>query len=216
MRLVVIDDHPLFREGVVNTLAKEADVTVIAEGATVDDAVRLAVTLRPDILLLDLDIPGGGLSAINRVSAAAPATRIVVLTFAASEEQLVAALNGGALSYVLKGVTGRELARIIRDAHAGHGYVPPELAANVLTARSASSSSHRVSLLDQLTGRERQILTMVGDGATNVEIARALSLAETTVKNTMTTIMQKLQVRNRVEAAILAIRASQSSLRRSS
>lgn len=78
MRLVVIDDHPLFREGVVNTLAKESDVTVIAEGATVDDAVRLAVTLRPDILLLDLDIPGGGLSAINRVSAAAPATRIVV------------------------------------------------------------------------------------------------------------------------------------------
>lgn len=216
MLLVIIDDHPLFREGVMNTLAKESDVTIIGEGASVEDAVCLAATLRPDILVLDLDIPGGGLSAIQRIIAAAPLTRIVVLTFADSEEKLVAALNGGALSYVLKGVTGRELARIIRDAHAGHGYVPPELAASVLTARNGSRTSHRVNVLDQLTERERQVLTMVGGGATNVEIARALSLAETTVKNIMTVVMQKLQVRNRVEAAILANRASQASLQRSS
>ena len=216
MRLVIIDDHPLYREGVVSALSGEADMTVVAEGASADDAVRLTTSLRPDILLLDLGIPGDGLTAISAISAAASTTRIVILTVAASEDMLIMAVNSGAVSYVLKGVTGRELAKIVRDAHAGRRYVPPELAANVLTGRSGGPTSRPINPLDELTERERHILAMVGDGATNLEIARALSLAEATVKNTMTTIMQKMQVRNRVEAAVLASRRTQPPVDRSS
>jgi two-component system nitrate/nitrite response regulator NarL len=208
MRIVVIDDHPLFREGVTRTLALERDLTIVGEGETADDAVHCAGTLRPDVLVLDLDIPGGGLSVLESISAASPAIRIVILTAAASEESLLAALKGGATSYVLKGVSARELARILRAACAGQAYVPPELAAGVLAVLSGKAPPTRsTSVIDQLTEREREILHLVGGGRTNREIARSLHLAETTVKNTMTTIMQKLNVRNRVEAALLAHRS---------
>jgi two-component system, NarL family, nitrate/nitrite response regulator NarL len=217
MRIVTIDDHPLFREGVVRTLTAEPDLTIVGEGASAHEAVRLVGSLRPDILLLDLDIPDGGLSVLETVAAASPITRIIILTVDASEEHLLAALERGAMSYVLKGVTARELAKIIRAAHAGQGYVPPELAAQVLAARSGHGPvSQPRNVLDTLTEREQQILIMVRDGATNQEIAHALCLAEATVKNSMTIIMQKLQVRNRVEAAIVALRAAQGSLPRAS
>jgi two-component system, NarL family, nitrate/nitrite response regulator NarL len=207
MRIVVIDDHPLFREGVTRALALEGDLSTVGEGETCADAVRLASKLHPDVLLLDLDIPGGGLSVLEAIRAASPTTRIVVLTASARQEYLLAALKSGATSYVLKGVSARELARILRAACADQAYVPPELAAGVLATMSGRKPPERsASALDQLTEREREILAMVGDGRTNGEIAKALCLAETTVKNAMTTIMQKLNVRNRVEAAVLAHR----------
>jgi two-component system nitrate/nitrite response regulator NarL len=209
MRVVVIDDHPLFREGVMRTLGMEPDLTIVGEGESADEALQLARTLHPDVLVLDLDIPGGGLDVLAALVAASPGMRVVILTVAASEENLMAALKSGATSYVLKGVSARELAKIVRAASAGQPYVPPELAAGMLTQWSGKTPSEHAkhsSGVDHLTEREQDILQMVSDGQTNREIARALHLAETTVKNSMTAIMQKLNVRNRVEAAILARR----------
>jgi two-component system nitrate/nitrite response regulator NarL len=207
MRIVVIDDHPIFREGVTRTLTMDQDLSIVGEGETAEDAVQHARALCPDVLLLDLGIPGGGLSAIDGVVAASPATRVVILTAAESEEYLMAAIRAGATSYVLKGVSARELIRIARAASVGQAYVPPELAAGMLAAWSGKSSTARaVSPVDQLTERERDILRLLGEGCTNAEIALSLHLAETTVKHGMTTIMQKLNVRNRVEAAQFARR----------
>lgn len=187
----------------------EPDLTIVGEGESADEALQLARTLHPDVLVLDLDIPGGGLDVLGALVAASPETHVVILTVAASEEKLMAALRSGATSYVLKGVSARELARIVRAAYAGQAYVPPELAASMLTQWSGKPSPEHAkdsSGVDHLTERERDILQMVGNGRTNREIARDLHLAETTVKNSMTAIMQKLNVRNRVEAAILAQR----------
>jgi DNA-binding NarL/FixJ family response regulator len=209
MRIVVIDDHPLFREGVALTLAAEPDVTIVGEGGSAADAVHLASTLSPDIVLLDLDIPGGGLEALRAIGTAAPSTKVIMLTALVSEEKLMSVLQAGARAYVLKGVPARELAQIARSVLAGHGYVPPALASQLLThgVRPPSQPSQH-SLLDELTEREHQILALVACGESNQQIALSLHLSEKTIKNHMTAIMQKLQVRNRVEAALLVSRLS--------
>jgi DNA-binding NarL/FixJ family response regulator len=209
MRIVVIDDHPLFREGVSLTLAAEPDVTIIGEGGSAADAIHLASTLHPDIVLLDLDIPGGGLEALRAIGTVAPTTKVIMLTALVSEEKLMSVLQAGARAYVLKGVPSRELAQIARSVLAGQGYVPPALASQLLThgiRPPAPPSPH--SVLDELTEREHQILALVARGESNQQIAMSLHLSEKTIKNHMTAIMQKLQVRNRVEAALLVSRLS--------
>lgn len=214
MRVVVIDDHPLLREGVVRTLGLEPDLTIVGEGESADEALQLARTLLPDVLILDLEIPGGGLDVLEALVAAAPEMRIVILTVAAREEHLMAALRSGATSYVLKGISARELAKIVRATYAGRAYVPPELAAGMLTQWSGKGSPEHAkygSGPEYLTKRERDIFQMVGDGRTNREIAQALQLAETTVKNNLTVLMHKLNVRSRVEVAILAERSKSQS-----
>jgi DNA-binding NarL/FixJ family response regulator len=211
IRVVIVDDHPLFREGVARTLAEEADLQIVGQGISADEALALTQQLAPDVLLLDIDIPGHGMSVIERIAHELP-TRILMLTAAADEDYVIAALKAGAHGYALKGVSARELADIIRTVNAGKGYVPPELAARLLTGMVAPASA--ANQLDDLTDRERQILELVADGASNKEIAHALNVAEKTVKSYMTSIMQKLQVRNRVEAALL-LRSSGTPQRRS-
>jgi DNA-binding NarL/FixJ family response regulator len=207
MRIIVIDDHPLFREGVSLTLAAEPDVTIVGEGESAADAARLASQYQPDLVLLDLDIPGGGLAALGAIAAASPKTRVLVLTALVSEEKLMALLQAGAQGYVLKGVPARELAQIARSILDGHGYVPPALASQLLT-QGAQPQPTPGSILDELTDREQQILTLVARGKSNQQIADLLHLSEKTIKNQMTMIMQKLQVRNRVEAALLVRRVT--------
>jgi two-component system, NarL family, nitrate/nitrite response regulator NarL len=214
MHVVIIDDHPLFRQGVVQTLSGAAEIEVMAEGSTAEEAVRLASDLLPDILLLDIDIPGGGLAAAQAVAARVPVTKIVMLTVSEEEEHLLAALRVGARAYVLKGVSGRELITILRGVWAGEVYVTPALAASLLvemTGRSTTFGGERPpsSLLEDLTEREHQILELVAGGLSNKEIGQQLHLTEKTVKHHMTNILQKLQVRNRVEAALLAQRSAQ-------
>jgi len=205
MRVVIIDDHPLYREGVAHALAADPDLEIVAEGETAEDAVRHAGALRPDVMVLDLNIPGGGLAALRGIAAVSPETRIVILTAHTADEHLDMAFGGGAMSYVLKGVTARELAKIIRDAFAGQGYVSPALGARLMASRSGRPAATRpADPLDELTARERQILTLVAKGYPNKQIADELCLAEKSVKNAMTIIMQKLDVKNRTEAALLA------------
>ncbi len=204
-RIVLVDDHPLFREGVAATLDADPNFEVVGQGASTDDALRLATSLLPDLLLLDLNMPGGGLNAARAVAEACPVTRIVMLTVSEDEADVLAALKAGARGFVLKGVSGRELRGILSAVAAGEVYVTPGLAASML--RDMTSGRPVGQPLDDLTPREHQILNGVASGLSNKEIARNLNLTEKTVKHYMTNVLQKLQVRNRVEAALLAQKA---------
>ena len=208
VRVVIIDDHPLFREGVAATLVSGGDLEVVGEGASAADALALATSLLPDLMLLDLNLPGGGLSAARQVASACPVTKIVMLTFSEEESDVLASLKAGARGYILKGVSGQELRRIVRGVQAGEVYITPTLAAGVLM-EMAGSDRQAQNPLNDLTPRERQILEGVASGHSNKEIGRDLDISEKTVKHYMTNVLQKLQVRNRVEAALLAQRESQ-------
>lgn len=211
IHVVIVDDHPLYREGVTRTLQAEHDFEVVGQGATGEDAARLTCDLLPDILLLDLGIPGGGIATCQTIASTCPVTRIVILTASEDEDNLTSALRAGAKAYILKGVSARELVSIIRGVFAGEVYVTPSLATGLLMEMTGTPSGARppISPFDELTERERQILEWVASGASNREIGQKLYLSEKTVKHYMTNILQKLQVRNRVEAALMAQRRSQ-------
>ena len=205
IQLVIVDDHPLFREGVINTLRAEPDLEVVGQGTTAEDAIRLVDHLLPDLILLDLAIPGGGMNAAQAIVTACPVTKIVILTASEEEDHVVLALKSGARAYILKGVSARELVSILRAVYAGNGYVPPALAAHLLAGLTGGAVARpEDSTLNELTEREYEILERVATGCSNKEIGQQLSLSEKTVKHYMTNILQKLQVRNRVEAALFA------------
>ena len=205
LQIAIVDDHPLFREGVAATLRRQPGFEVVAEGASAADAVAIAGQRLPDILLCDLSMPGGGLEAVRQIAAAYPVVKVIMLTVSQDEEDVTTALRAGARAFVLKGVAARELVEIIRSVAAGDAYVTPSLAASLLfDLRSGPSHRPNAGPLGELTERELQILERVAAGDSNKEIGTTLSLAEKTVKHHMTNILQKLQVRNRVEAALLA------------
>ncbi|MBD9450054.1 MULTISPECIES: response regulator transcription factor [unclassified Rhizobium] len=201
IRVAVIDDHPLFREGVSRSLSEIDGFQIVAEGSTKDDAIRVAETLQPDVLLMDISMPGGGLNAILPILTTVPSQKIVMLTVSESSDDVTAALNSGAKGYVLKGVGSRALAEIIRSVAAGESYVAPALSARLLSSRS-SPAPKTPSALEALTARELQVLQLVASGLSNKHVARQLDLHEKTVKHHMTQIMAKLGVANRTEAAI--------------
>ena len=205
IRVVVVDDHPLYRDGVVRTLRDHEDIDVIGEGRSSDDAVRLCAEHAPDVVLLDVSMPGGGHTALEGVRAQAPATRAIMLTVSESDNDVITALEGGASGYVLKGVEGSELGRIIRTVADGGTYVAPTLAATLLVSmKTTMSGRSQVAGMPALSKREEGILQLVSQGRSNKEIGRTLALQEKTVKHYMTGILNKLNARNRVEAAIMA------------
>ncbi len=206
LRCVLIDDHPLFREGVAGVLRAEPSFEVIGEGASAQEAVQLAAELLPDVILLDITMPGGGVNAARQIAAACPFIKIIMLTASEEEDDVTAALKAGARAYVLKGVAARELVRIVRLVVEGEVYVTPALAVSVLADIDAApiAATRSNEMLSQLSERERQILEKVAAGLSNKEIGAQLYLSEKTIKHYMTNILQKLHVHNRVEAALLA------------
>lgn len=204
IRLIVIDDHPLFREGVAYTLQAQPGLDVVGQGESLDDAVRLARECAPDIALLDLNIPGGGIATASAVLAVNPAVKVIMLTASTDEDDLAAAMQAGAKAYILKGVAARELVGIVRSVWAGQGYVAPSLAAGLLARPSGGRSPASADPLAELTEREREVLELVAAGLSNKEVGARLHLSEKTVKHYMTILMEKLGVRNRTEAALLA------------
>ena len=202
IRVAVADDHPMFRAGVVMSLREEKGIDVVGEAADAPSALALARAEMPDVMILDVAMPGGGLTAARQIGAACPATRIVMLTVSEDEDDLLAAVKAGASGYVLKGAGGSELVGVIRSVNAGEVYVAPALAWGMLR----ELQTPRTSPYDELTDREREVLELVAEGLSNQEIGARLGLAEKTIKHYMTNILGKLQVRSRVEAALLVAR----------
>lgn len=206
-RIGIVDDHAMFRDGLTAILGAEPDLEVVGQGGSAEEALRLVHEFHPDILLLDIDMPGGGLSAAQTISMQAPETKIIMLTASEDDDHLIKALKTGTRAYILKGVAARELLRIIRSVAEGESYVPPSLAASLLLEmHETGSKTHQEENhpLRELTSREREILENLASGMSNKEIGQKLFLSEKTVKHYITNILQKLQVRNRVEAALLA------------
>ena len=204
IEIMVVDDHPLFRQGVVHALKAEADISVVGETASGEEALALAQTLLPDVMLLDISMAGwDGIVTAQKVAIACPATTIVMLTVSDDKDKLLAAFKAGARAYVLKGVSAQELARVVRSAAAGEVYVSQAIAAEMLVSLTEGAAPDP---LQELTERERQILSLIGQGLTNRAIGEKIFLSEKTIKHYVTNILQKLQVRSRVEAAVLANR----------
>lgn len=205
IRIAVVDDHPLFLDGVIQTFKSFDGVEIAAMGSNCDEAVKIVRDVKPDILLLDVQLPGCGIEAAKRIAAMMLPTRIIMLTASERDQDLSAALEAGVCGYVLKGVSGRELLQTIHLVLKGETYVTPALAARMLKNihhKSAPAKAEKSVFV--LTPREEDILECVAEGRTNKEIAIELNISEKTVKHYMTTIMHKLQVRNRVEAALKA------------
>jgi DNA-binding NarL/FixJ family response regulator len=203
IRILIADDHPLFREGVALSLSREPDLEIVGQASSGEEALTLAGDLLPDVLLLDVVMPGiGGIAAARRIASAWPVICIVMLTVSEDNDDLLAALKAGARGYVLKGVGARELANAVRSVAQGAVYVSPALASGILFEMARVPPQQ--DPMNSLTERERDILNLVAEGLTNREIGERLHLAEKTVKHYMTNVLQKLQVRSRVEAALLA------------
>ncbi len=202
IRIVIADDHPLFREGVFHSLASEPDLAVVGQAESGEEALRLASDLVPDVVLLDIGMPGwGGLATVAKLAQACPAAKVVMLTVYDDEDRWMNAFKAGARGYVLKGVSPRELANIVRLVAGGDVYISPMLAAGMLRELTGTRPQDPLA---ELSDREREVLLLVAEGLTNREIAERVHLAEKTVKNHMTNILGKLRVRSRVEAALLA------------
>jgi two-component system, NarL family, nitrate/nitrite response regulator NarL len=205
IRLGVVDHHPLFRAGVIHVLALAGDCEVVAEGGGEADALRLAAEHSPDVLLIDLH-GEFSVEAVQRLATKFPATRIIIMTGVAAEDQVAGALRAGAAGYMLKAASGAELAESIRRVHRGEFYVFPRLAAALLT--TTLRRERGPDPFTTLTTREEQIFNDLTRGFSNKEIARHLNLTEKTIKHYVSGMFEKLEVRNRVEAALLGQRRS--------
>ncbi len=206
IRLVLADDHPIYRDGLVRSLADAGDIEVVGVARDGEEAAVIVAREKPDVVLLDVSMPkGGGIGALTRIMQMAVPPRVAMLTASEADEDLMQAIKLGALGYILKGVGAEELADLVRELAAGRSYVSPGLAGRLLIAmRRPQAPAASPNPLADLSKREEGILKLVAQGKSNREVGEALDLQEKTVKHYMTSILQKLQVRNRVEAAMLA------------
>lgn len=203
IKLIVADDHPIFRDGLVQSLSETGEFDVVATGASAAEAVELARMHAPDVALLDLSMPGNGINAAKEIVAEKLAAHVAMLTVSEDDTDVTSALQVGAIGYVLKGVSAEELRRILKGIAKGEAHVSPGLAAQVLKIMQAPKKEV-LNPIDDLTKREEEILRLVATGQSNREVADALNLQEKTVKHYMTVILSKLHARNRVEAALIA------------
>lgn len=210
IRTVIVDDHPVVRRGVVETFQEERDFTIVGEGASAEEAVELVRTLAPDLVVLDVTMPGTGVEAARKIHEILPAARILMLSIREDLSIVRAALKAGALGYVSKGVDGADLVAAARRIMTGVRFISPELAARLIAGDDPEGppapTSSVISTLPTLTPREKEILELLGEGMSNQAIAQQTGLSENTVKHYMTPLLQKLGVRNRTEAALLVRR----------
>jgi DNA-binding NarL/FixJ family response regulator len=202
LRLLIVDDHPLFRKGVRALIAVQSDMEVTVEADDVSAAVGLALREQPDVVLMDLQLPdGSGIQATREIVEASPSIRVLIVTMFEDDESVFAAIRAGARGYVLKGTDENDLLRAIRAVAAGEAIFSPTIASRVLTyfARPAPTP-----LFPMLTEREREILVLIAQGKNNPTIARQLFLSPKTIANHVSNIFAKLQVADRSEAIIRA------------
>lgn len=203
VRVVIADDHPVVRDGLSALLASVPSLTVAGTASTGREAVRAAVTLRPDVLVLDIQMPElSGVAAAGEIARAAPDVAVLMLTMFDDDDSVFAAMRAGARGYVLKGAQQDEIVRAIHAVAAGEAIFGPGIARRVL-GLAAAPAVHPVPFPD-LTSRERQVLDLIAAGARNPEIAQRMSIAPKTVANHIAAIFAKLQVADRNQAIILA------------
>lgn len=217
IRILVVDDHTLFRRGLMALLAREAQLEVVGDAADAGEAQRRAQELQPDLILLDNHLPGvRGVDALPALREAAPQARVLMLTVSEDEQDLAAALKGGAAGYLLKTIEGEALAAAIQRAMRGENVVAPEMTSKLVSAFQGGTPASQppapvpspaATLLDSLSPRERDILRGIARGASNKEIGAELGIAETTVKIHVQHVLRKLDVSTRVQAAVLATAA---------
>ena len=203
VKIAVVDDHPLFREGVTRSLGEIEGLEMVGEGGSREDAIRIVREICPDVMLMDISMPGNGLDAIAEALDICPELKIVMLTVSEASDDIAKAIKLGAKGYVLKGVGSRGLAEVVKTVASGESYVSPALSAKLIAGLSApAEKAEKQDLLAELTEREQEVLTLVASGLSNKRVARELDLHEKTVKHHMTRILSKLKVSNRTEAAL--------------
>jgi DNA-binding NarL/FixJ family response regulator len=209
LRVLLVDDHDLFRSGLVNLLS-EHGLHVVGEAENGDVALRLVRELTPDVVIMDLNMPGpSGVDVIRQMTSIAPLTRVVVLTISADDSDVINAVMGGACGYLLKDSSVDQLIAGIRSAAAGESLISPQIAAKMLQILRAQRSSVDAAetIRAELSEREIEVLKLIANGNDNAEIARALFISPKTVKNHISNILMKLQMENRIQAAVYAVRS---------
>ncbi|WP_298825670.1 LuxR C-terminal-related transcriptional regulator [uncultured Piscinibacter sp.] len=211
VRILVVDDHTLFRRGLMALLSLDPQFQVVGDAGDAGQAQRRALELQPDLILLDNHLPGvNGVDALPALREAAPAARVIMLTVSEDEQDLAAALRNGACGYLLKTTEGDALGHAIRRAMRGESVIAEEMTGKLVAAFRGAGTSQAdgpepaASPLAQLSPREREILRGIARGESNKEIARSLGIAETTVKIHVQHVLRKLDVSSRVQAAVLA------------
>lgn len=204
IRILIADDHPVFRFGLRALLKTEGEMEVVGEAMTGDEAIALAASLQPDVVLMDLNMPGvNGIEATRRIAKDHPLMGILVITMF-DDDSVFAAIRAGARGYLLKGAEGEETLRAIRAVAHGESIFSPSIAHRLMNYFSNPQAATSASIFPTLTGREREILTLIAQGFTNNTIAERLYLSPKTVRNQVSTIFDKLQVAGRAEAIIKA------------
>jgi DNA-binding NarL/FixJ family response regulator len=209
LRVLVVDDHDLFRTGLRNLLEQEG-VNVVGEAENGEAAIRLASDLAPDVVIMDLNMPGaGGVETTRRLSSLAPLSRVVVLTISADDDDVMNAVMAGACGYLLKDSSIQELIAGIRAAAEGESLISPQIAAKVLQRLRAQSKDIDAAetIRAELSDRELQVLKLIANGKDNAQIASELFISPKTVKNHISNILMKLQIENRIQAAVYAVRS---------
>lgn len=205
IRVLIADDHTLFRHGIRALLASVADIELVAEAAGGEEAVALAAQLDPDVILMDIKMPGtNGIEATRRIMQADPAARVVVLTMLEDDDSVFAAMRAGARGYVVKGADEGEMLRVMRSVARGEALFGPTIAERLMNFFSGAGSSASAQPFPGLTEREREILALIAQGHGNSEIASRLFLSPKTVRNHISSIFDKLQVTDRAQAIVRA------------
>jgi len=202
LRLVVVDDHEVVREGLVSLLDRRSGFDVVAQAGTVAEAIAVAARHAPDLVIMDVRLPdGSGIEACREIRATRPETRVVMLTSYPDEEAVLSAIIAGASGYLLKQIRGRDLVTALEAVGRGESLLDPAVTEKVLErVRRAASGSGSDELAD-LTAQERKILMLVAEGKTNKEIAAEVFLSDKTVKNYVSSILSKLNLQRRTQAA---------------
>jgi DNA-binding NarL/FixJ family response regulator len=205
IRVVIVDDHDVFRGGLRMLLA-EHDLEVVGEADTGEQAISVVTDLAPDVVVMDLSLPGmSGIEAIRELSSVAPQTRVLVLTISGDESDVTEAILAGACGYLLKDAAIDEIITGIHAASAGESLISQKIAGRLLD-RLRSRSADPYGELPELSEREVEVLRRVAEGMDNVEIGQALFISPNTVKNHISNILAKLQIENRIQAAVYAVR----------
>ncbi|MFD4247820.1 response regulator [Streptomyces sp. NPDC058525] len=204
IRVLLVDDHQVVRRGLRTFLEVQEDIEVVGEASDGEEGIARAEELRPDVILMDIKMPGtDGIEALRRLRGLANPARVLIVTSFTEQRTVVPALRAGAAGYVYKDIDPDALAGAIRSVHAGHVLLQPEVAEALLAQEDQTASAGRPG---SLTDREREVLGLVADGRSNREIARALVLSEKTVKTHVSNILMKLDLSDRTQAALWAVR----------